>query len=760
MDNAKKKRIKKYIIWISMAAVVVLLAMMPLMARTEAEEDGPKATIHSGTVETGTISMALHGGGTIRAEDAGDVVLPSGVKITEFLVRNGDLVAKGDPVATVDKVSVMTAISGVSETLEYLREQMAEADDEKVDGTIAATAGGRVKQVFARPGDRVEDVMLRDGALAVLSLDGLMAVKLHQTLPLATGDSVTVTLSDGTALEGRVESSLDGETVITVEDEGYGVGENVTVTTGTGDMVGTGSLYVHNAWKATGYSGTVSSVYAREETQVWSGATLFTLRDTEFPGDLEYLAGQHREYEQLLQELFTMYETGCLTAPCDGEVSGVDTDSEYLLCAIDGEKGWFVDLLANETSGEKGWTVLLLSNAEELPCTGKTGCESEKHEPGCPEICLVGEACMATLRHDPGCIRLCDGTAQCPAQTHYASCVSLCSNAADCTAISHRETCPWYTVTYSAYAGKVFAAGTGNLVLYVDTVTQYEVVAVETGWTLADPGALKPELMITETVCSVDDGSRYSAGDIVLLVSGVGTDGTVLYQDVALYQKSQGPQTPDLGDLGGLGGFGGFGDLAGLLGGMAGGYGGGAAEAEPELYDLEGSTLLTVTPRHMAKLTIAVDEREIAKVSVGQQAEVKLPALRGRSFDAEVTKVGITGTNSGGSSKFAVELTLAMDAEMVPGMSATASIPQSVWENVLTVPVAALVEDGADTLVYTALDPETGEPASPVPVTLGVSDGERVQILSGLQEGDSYYYSYYDVLELSNEVEEEGFSFG
>ena len=62
--------------------------------------------------------------------------------------------------------------------------------------------------------------------------------------------------------------------------------------------------------------------------------------------------------------------------------------------------------------------------------------------------------------------------------------------------------------------------------------------------------------------------------------------------------------------------------------------------------------------------------------------------------------------------------------------------------------------------MYTALDPETGEPASPVPVTLGVSDGERVQILSGLQEGDSYYYSYYDVLELSNEVEEEGFSFG
>lgn len=763
MDKAKKKRIQKIICWICLAALVLGLAVMPMMAKTEVEEDGPKATIHSGTVHTGSVSMALHGGGTLETEDAENVTLPSGVKITEFLVHNGDIVTEGTPLASVDKVSVMTAITEVTETLDYLREELEDARDETVDSTISATAGGRVKKVYAQPGDKVEDVMLRYGALAVLSLDSLMAVSIERNMAITTGESVCVTFSDGTEVDGRVESNLGGVIVVTVEDEGYAIGQSVTVTTHDGDRVGSGSLYVHNAWKATAFAGTVSTVSAKEETTVSAGSTLLTLKDTSFRGDQEYLAGQHREYEALLQDLFRMYEDGVITAPCDGVISGVDEDSEYLLAAIDGEQGWYVDLLSNETNDEKGWTVMLLSNEEEVLCTGKTGCEAEEHNPGCPEICLVGETCLATLHHDPGCIKLCNGTAECPSLVHYASCVALCANNADCTAISHRETCPWHTVTYSAYAGKVFAAGTTNLVLYMDSATKYDVTAQGSGWTLTDPGALNTDLMIAETVYPVADGSQFSAGDIVLIVSGVGTDGTVLYQDIVVHQKGQSMEIPGMGDfpgLDGLSGLGGLGSLAGLMGGMSGAYGGTVTQETVELFDLEGSVLMTVTPQDTAKLTITLDEQDIASVSLGQSADVKVEALRGQSFEAEITNISRTGTNSGGSSKFAVELTMDMGTDMLSGMSATASIPLYTKMDVLTIPVAALVENGADTVVYTALDEETGEPTAPVSVTIGISDGETAEVLSGLESGAKYYYSYYDVLELSTEVEAEAFSFG
>ena len=189
MDKAKKKQIKKVVTWVALAALVAGLTAMPLLAKAEAEADGPVATVHSGTVEEGQVRTSLHGGGTLVTEDIEDINLPSGVKVTEFLVKNGDTVKAGTPLAAVDKVSVMTAITSVTETMEYLQEEMKSARDEKVSSTIAATAGGRIKKVYAQRGDSVQEVMLRDGALALLSLDGLMAVEIEKKLDILTGDT-------------------------------------------------------------------------------------------------------------------------------------------------------------------------------------------------------------------------------------------------------------------------------------------------------------------------------------------------------------------------------------------------------------------------------------------------------------------------------------------------------------------------------------------------------------------------------------------
>ena len=240
----------------------------------------------------------------------------------------------------------MTAIVQVRDTLEYIRDEMADAKDETAASTIKATAGGRVKQVFAQAGDSVQDVMLRHGALAVLSLDGMMAVSLEQDTNLAAGDTVQVAFPDGTEVSGRVESNLDGILVVTVNDKDYAVGTQVTVTGPEGTALGTGALYVHNAWKAMAFTGTVSTVTARENTDVYGGATLFTLKDTDITGTLDSLASLHREYEELLQDLFAMHESGVLFAPCDGLVSGVDTDSQFLLSGAP-EEEWFVMLLGN-----------------------------------------------------------------------------------------------------------------------------------------------------------------------------------------------------------------------------------------------------------------------------------------------------------------------------------------------------------------------------------------------------------------------------
>lgn len=869
MDKAKKKQVKKIVTWSLLAALVAGLAAMPLLAKKGAEADGPVASILSGKVEEGSIRTSLSGGGTLAVEDMEDIRIPSGVKITEFLVKNGDRVTEGTPLAAVDQVSVMTAITSVTDTLEYLQSEMKSAKNETVSSTVSATAGGRIKKVYGQKGDSVQRVMLEHGSLALLSLDGLMAVKIERKLDLPTGQSVEVTLADGTEVTGRVESNLKGEIVITVEDKGYAIGEKVTVKTNDGDRVGNGELYVHNAWRATAYSGTIQNVQAKEENKVNSGATLFTLTDTDFRGDLEYLSALHREYEALMQELFSMYNTGTINAPCTGMVSGVDKDSAHLLSA-DGEEDVHVDLLTTE---ETGWEIVLLSavtyadgecgsdtcplvgnhTVETCPknqCTQSKGCTANSHDPNCIEACTGDDRCDPEKAHNhkPECIHSCnydpetqtcpgtgyhknncimscqhasvaggcgskteadphyldciyackksdDATKDCPAVKHWPGCIESCTHAdtpdacsatpnhyadcilscttsktgEDCPATKHNSNCYFYGMSYTAKVAKVDRVGSDALVVRWDASgTSYKVEKKASGWELAPGSNFSTDLLVNEGTLPVGKPKSFKAGDIILYVTGTGAQKE--WTGVVVYKRSTaaGAGGLDMSGLAGMGGLPGFSGLSGMggisglsgMGGMSGisGMGGSTGMTSnsivdaSKLFDLNGSVLLTVTPETTATLSVTLDEQDIAKVYVGQKATVKVQALGKEAFEAEVVEISNHGENNGGNSKFAVKLRFNKTHNMIDGMSATAVLDVENQETVPVIPVAALTEKGSKTVVYTARDEKTGELTKPVEVTLGASDGEYAQILSGLSLGDTYYYSYYDTVEVSTAV--------
>ena len=857
MENAKKKQIKKAATWILLAALVAGLAAMPLLAKKEAETDGPRATVHSGTVETGRISTALHGGGTLRTEGVEKVNIPSGVKITEFLVKNGDTVTEGTPLAAVDTVSVMTAITDLTETLEYLQKEIRSAKDEKVDSIIAATAGGRIKKVFAQKGDNVQDVMLRDGALALLSLDGLMAVKIEKKLDLLAGETVTVTLEDETEVTGRVASNLDGVIIITLEDEGYAIGQTVSVATRDGREVGAGELYVYNAWKATAYSGVIKTAPAKEETQVSSGTTLFTLSETDFRGKLEYTSALHREYEELLQKLFKMYNSGTIDAPCDGTVSGVDKDSAHLLST--GGEDYRLELLDTH-AGEQGITLMLLSNVvwEKTPEETGSVCDPEKgedcpetdpqrhdasclkacrrsrtctatgaHYPDCLDSCTHGDTpqqCGATRYHHADCIRSCsngqkeglctakkhnltciescvssNGSRDCPAVGrhkpsciescthadtadkceanlyHYPDCIRCCitsdSGTAACPAVKHNGNCFFAGMTYKAKVAIVTAVCSSELVVRWDASGQeYDVEKTVSGWKFAATPDFNVDLLVASGPrVTVANPGAYKIGDVIFVITGY-KENRPEWTGISVFMRISGNADLDFDlnlDLEGL--LGGLTDqltgmlmpeidLEALMGQFAG-FGNFGFFAQPpveedKLFDLEGSTLMEVSPHETVSLIIHLDQQDIARVRVGQKATVKVEALGEELFEATVTEVSGRGTNRGGSSKFAVKLELPKMPDMLDGMSATASLPMEQKQDVPVIPVAALSEQGAWTVVYTALDEKTGEPANPVAVTVGLSDGTYAEILEGLSAGDTYYYSYYDTLELDTGVEE------
>lgn len=677
MDKARKKNIKKLVALVGTAVIVGVLAFMPLIAGQKAETDGPQASILSGTVQTGSISTKLVGGGTLAEEDAVAISVPSAVKLTRYLVSNGDTVSAGDALASVDRVTVMTAIAEVQETLDYLAEEIEAESKKDTDGSVAALAGGIVKILYATKGASVQDVMLEHGTLAVLSLDGLMAVDVTVESDLAAGTAVTVKLSEKTKVTGRVEKNLAGQMTVTVEDDDYAVGETVQIIAADGTQIGSGELYIYSPWNATAYAGTVSAVKVKAGERVAAGETLMKLKDTGYTATYQQLVSQRQKYEDMMLDLFQMYQTETAVAPCDGVVSGVDQDSLQLLAA--GEQAYAITLLANSPNGDDA--TLYTNYVGQVTAVGQNGW---------------------ALRMNPQSAQITDYM--------ELSGVSLDTEAMDrLTVYDPAETVPVYELNNGVW-------------------TQIRATAVASGDVL---------------LFASDD-----AGDCVWIVRIQKAQ-----EEASKPGDSQG-SAPDTStdEKGDTDQNGGGSSSTGNFWSGTGGYpeGGMTEQTEAfELYGLELAEIAAVTPQGTVTMEIAIDELDITKLQLGMSAEIRIDALGGEKFSAAITEISNTGTNNGGNSKFAVELTWERSGDMLIGMNATATIVLETASDILTLPAEALVEEGTKTVVYTGYDQKKETLTDPVVVTAGVSDGETVQVVDGLSADETYYYAYYDTLEIS-----------
>ena len=694
MEKQQKKQVKKYISWVLIVALVALLAFLPVIAAQEEAASGPQASILTAQAEIRDISTVILGGGSLVTQDAVEITVPSAVKLTEYLVENGEMVAEGQSIAKVDRVSVMSAISQIQETLAELKDQLKDVSSDTDADEINATAGGTVKVIYAGEGESVRDVMLRDGALAVISLDGMMAVQVERNTNLSGGEQVCVILSDGTEVAGKVESNLEGILTVTVEDQGYALEEEVTVTTVDGDRIGTGRLYIHSRWNVVGYSGTISRIRVKEGESVRAGRTLFTLENAGHTAEFETLARKHREYEDLMLELFQMYQSETVTAPRDGMITGVDETGAYMLS--DFGAGWELSLLANSPIGDDETTYL--NFVGQVAEVGIDGLILNMN----PQPLMIEDyKDLSTVPLDPA------------------------------------------LMTESA--------------IYAASAPVYELAAGE--WVQLDAAAIAPGDILLFT--------GDSAGNFVWVVRVA--RGTTAPEDPQPSQPTEpadpsqptepgtqpdtptDPSQPSGGNLPSGGNFpsGGMGQM----GGSMPSFGGTTQEEDDSLYSLETVTIASVIPQESVTVTVTVDETDIAKVYLGQEAAVMVEALQGRQFTGTVTAISANGENEGGNSKFTLEVTLDKTADMLYGMTASVTIIVATREGVIAVPVAALVETGTQTLVYTGYDEETETLTGAAPVTTGVSDGEYVQILSGIQPGQQVCYPYYDTLVISDAPE-------
>ncbi len=186
---------------------------------------------------------------------------------------------------------------------------------------------------------------------------------------------------------------------------------------------------------------------------------------------------------------------------------------------------------------------------------------------------------------------------------------------------------------------------------------------------------------------------------------------------------------------------------------------------------LSTTALLTIADMSTVNVEVKVDETSIDKVAVGQKAKIKVDAFGDKEIAGEVTQktplaVGKSQTSGGLSTninvqeakefRVVIELTGLPDeikTGLRPGMSATAEITTKIVNDVIAVPLQAVIEKKPDASPAPTIQGDTpptadkpknvtgvyildGKKAKFVEVETGIIGESDRQILSGLKEGD------------------------
>jgi len=132
-----------------------------------------------------------------------------------------------------------------------------------------------------------------------------------------------------------------------------------------------------------------------------------------------------------------------------------------------------------------------------------------------------------------------------------------------------------------------------------------------------------------------------------------------------------------------------------------------------------------------------VAEEDSGHVFAGQEVIVRFPSLGPKSFAGRIQSVAATlrtPRGAQGNARFLqVKVKLLAEPEnLKPGIEADVEGSSVLAEEVLTVPLQAIIREGGDTFLVTANDSKTRR----LQVQVGVSDGERVEVKGDVTEAD------------------------
>lgn len=329
--NKGRKRKRKRLIFTVISCALILGVVGAVVVSSLKESVWNKFGAGAGQVlqcqaSVGTVRKTVSGSGILADVDLEKIFVPEGVEILDILVDVNDAVIEGQAIASVDMQSVHNAISHIQQQITALDAKIRGAEDDEVSKTIYSGVSGRVKCIYAKSGESAEQTVYENGALAVLSLDGYMAVDVPAE-GLSPAQMVSVRWSGG-SIPGTVDKISGNIATVLFSDHGPVPEENITVCDLQGEILGVGSAYIHSPLRITGYAGTVDKIHVKNNDIVKANTMLFTLKDTQSRVSYDTLLRQRTELEEDFLELLRIQHFGAVVSPVSGRVCSTDDSGE------------------------------------------------------------------------------------------------------------------------------------------------------------------------------------------------------------------------------------------------------------------------------------------------------------------------------------------------------------------------------------------------------------------------------------------------
>jgi HlyD family secretion protein len=152
-----------------------------------------------------------------------------------------------------------------------------------------------------------------------------------------------------------------------------------------------------------------------------------------------------------------------------------------------------------------------------------------------------------------------------------------------------------------------------------------------------------------------------------------------------------------------------------------------------------GTTILTLSDLSQIFVLAAVDESDIGRVALGQNVNITADAHPGAKFAGKVVRIATKGVNLSNVVTFEVKIEIVSKNRnlLKPEMTTNVQVVAAEKNDVLVIPTQAVSRKGDKLVAQLSTANGIAEDRF---IEVGMSDGNRIEIASGLREGDTIMY--------------------